>query len=946
MRRLLAKGIGPARAIGIIGIVALLLACALLLAVAPKPPAGLASSAVNSGDPFENGDFTWDGNTQTYRIAGMGIRVGDIWESGRPGNAGPFPYPDCLSRAYELSQQGIGGGNFPGWGVSTFDYGSVSVVRNDRGIVFSELPDWGWCAQSTNDTTIPDERDARLILVEEESWWDDEAGVYHGCFALLVDNGHEHGVWDQATIGGSYVWAEWQVYGKVRVEKSSALPQTTDGNACYSLEGAEYGIYGTREAAQAGEGALATLATDAEGSATSDELPPGTYYVREGKASPGYAVDGKVHEAEVEGGKTAVLRLDEIPQSNPVEIVAAKVDGETGEASPQGSATLGGAIFLVRYYDGSFRTAEEAEASGAAERSWTVSTDEHGEARLDAGHLAEGDALYLDSSGNPTLPLGTVLIQEVAAPEGYLLPDPNPVHIRAIDAQGAAETVSSFEAPVNEENPIRGGAALRKVDAETPDGAAQGAATLDGAVFRIVNRSDHAVVANGETVAPGEPIADFTTADGAFETRADLLPYGSYSIEEIGAPGGYLGSDEVLGFSIEEDGQVVRFEEGGSYADSVKRGDLEFRKKDQATGTVLGGVPFRISSETTGEAHILVTDANGYASTSSEWNRHSVRTNANDAEGEEGFDEAAGIWFSGTDGSTGAPVDDGRGALPYDTYTIEELPCAANEGRQLVAQRGIAVTRDGATVDLGTIDDPRASIGTEARDGSDGDHVLAAEGRIRIVDRVLYSGLVPGREYTASGVLMDKSTGEPADFGNGPVTAEASFTPSSPNGSVEVTLEAEIPPSAADAAGGSPAAAETPATETNEAEYAGASSMEAGAAASPAEDGTAPAPSDQAESGDLGLVVFEELLCDGRLVAEHKDLDDSGQSLLAVRAPKASEQPGEPAGSEPAGHYDKMGYAAHLPFALCGALAVAGCGVAGWGLAARRRGKKAKGSRR
>ena len=957
MNRPTSKRTGPARAIGAACAIALLLALIPLLAIASKPDAGLAADAANSGDPFENGDLSWDGNTQTYRIAGLGIRVGDIRESGRPGNAGPFPYPACLSRAYELSQQGVGGGNFPGWGISTFDYGSVAVTRNDRGISFSELPNWGWCAQSTNDTTIPDERDARLILVEEKSWWDEAAGIYHGCFALLVDNGHEHGVWDQATMGGAYVWADWQAYGKVRVEKSSSLPQMTDGNACYSLEGAEYGLYESREAADAREGAVATLATDAEGGAVSENLPPGTYFVRETKASPGYALDEKVHEVEVAGGQTSVLELGEVPQSNPVGIAAAKVDRETGEAAPQGSAALAGARFQVRYYDGVFRTAEEAESSGAPTRSWILATNEDGEARLDGESLVEGDALYTDSAGNPTLPLGTVLIQEIAAPEGYLLPDPNLVHIRTVEPEGAAEAVRSYSAPVNEESPARGGVALRKADAETPDGAAQGAATLDGAVFRIVNRSDHAVIVDGRRVEPGEPAADFATEDGAFETGSDLLPYGSYAIEEIGAPAGYLESDEVLEFSIGEDGQTVRFEGDGSYADQVKRGDLEFQKKDQASGAALGGVPFLITSETTGEAHVLVTDGNGYASTAAAWNAHSVRTNANDGAGGQGYDDAAGIWFAGTQGE-GAPVDDARGALPYDTYTVEELPCAANQGRQLVVQSGLAITRDSETVDLGTIDDPRASLGTEALDAADGDHVLATDGAIRIIDRVMYAGLVPGRAYTVTGTLMDKGTGNPLDLGSGAIVAESSFTPESPNGTVEVAFEAELPPELAEDAGAAP---------SKEGDGAGATaeSQDAAAPAGEMADAT-PAAGDEAdgiegqdgetggstealgrlENGELGIVVFEEVRCDGRLVAEHGDLDDSGQSLLLAHTATPTPPDGtapEPDGSAPAGRYDKTGYRALLPFALCAAAIVAGGGAVALGTATCRRGGKLRG---
>ena len=105
----------------------------------------------------------------------------------------------------------------------------------------------------------------------------------------------------------------------------------------------------------------------------------------------------------------------------------------------------------------------------------------------------------------------------------------------------------------------------------------------------------------------------------------------------------------------------------------------------------LAGVPFRITSETTGESHVIVTDENGYASTAAEWNKHTHKTNANDTAAEEDLDSEAGIWFGlAKDGKT-VPANDKLGALPYDTYTVEELRCAANEGFVLVKIEGITV---------------------------------------------------------------------------------------------------------------------------------------------------------------------------------------------------------------------------------------------------------------
>lgn len=889
---------------------ALIAACAAIMLVAAACLIPLGASAAgqrtaaaaeteNVGNPFENGDLTWDGNTQAYRISGLSIKVGDIYESGRPGSAGPFPYPACLQSAYQLFLRGEGGGNWPGWGVSTFSYGYVSVTGNSRGIALPALPDWGWCGQATNDTTVPWERDARLILVEENSSWSADGGIYHGCFALVVDNGHGYGYYDQATIGGEYAYIDWKVNGKAQIAKANANPALTDGNACYRLDGARYAVYASRQDALDGTGAVAELETGEDGRSELVELAPGTYFVRETQAPEGYALDGNVHELAVEAGQTAVLETEDWPQGNPVEVAARKIDGETGASEPQGAASLAGVRFEVRCYDGYYDSPEEAEASGEPTRTWVLETGEDGAARLDDASVVEGDELCRDSAGRAVLPLGTVVVQEVQAPEGYLLPDPSPASLHLVTPQGNGESVECFNAPTVPDEPVRGGVAVEKNDAETGLNEPQGAASVDGAVFAVVNRSEHPVSIGGELVAPGETVTEISTVDGRAETAADLLPYGTYSLEEITAPPGYLGSDAPLPFSITSDGQMAELFGDEAFENFVKRGDVSFSKKDAATGTALANVPFRITSETTGESHIVVTDENGCANTASAWNPHTRNTNANDDASEGTFDASAGIWFTGAQ-EEGAAVDDERGALPFDRYTVEELPCAANEGRQLVVQEGIAVTRDGTVIDLGTIDDPSANAATQARDAADGDRTVTAGTDAAAVDRVFYSGLVPGREYTARGTLVDAATGKPLDWGAGPICGEAVFTPEATGGVVEVSFDL-----------------------SSSALLLPASGWER-----------------------IDAAVFEEISCNGRVVAAHADADDAEQRL-AIVAPEQDEQVEPPAESAPqGGSFGKTGFDAAPIAGALAATAVLGAATAGAAMLRRRGGKRWHGGTR
>ena len=69
-------------------------------------------------------------------------------------------------------------------------------------------------------------------------------------------------------------------------------------------------------------------------------------------------------------------------------------------------------------------------------------------------------------------------------------------------------------------------------------------------------------------------------------------------------------------------------DESHSIYNQIKRGDLEGVKIGAGTHKRLANVPFKITSKTTGESHIVVTDKNGQFSTASNWASHKRNTNA------------------------------------------------------------------------------------------------------------------------------------------------------------------------------------------------------------------------------------------------------------------------------------------------------------------------------
>ncbi len=590
---------------------------------------------------------------------------------------------------------------------------------------------------------------------------------------------------------------EYHPYGSMAISKMSSNPQMTGSNDCYSLSGAVFGIYSDPRCSDL----VRTVTTGSDGVARIDEILTGSYYVKELSAPKGYALSTKTYSTQVGAGSTSHVSVSDLPQSDPAHLVLQKYDGERTYMStnlPQGSASLEGAEYRLDYYDGYFDTLEAAQRSGAPTRTWVIRTDSDGFAALDDGYIVSGGALYKNGNGYATLPLGTLVIRETKAPEGYLL-DGERVYVQQIRPEGNLETVYTYAAPIHPEQIVRGGIAIEKRDIESGLLTPLGGASLDGTEFDIVNRSAHSVIVDGIERAPGEVVKTVSTVDGVASTDADSLPYGSYSIKEAKPSIGYLHTDrKERFFDIRNDGEIVRLEDGGAARNQVKRGDIELVKARETDQSRLDGIPFLITSETTGEEHVFVTDDNGEAKTEAAWNPHTQRTNSNDdAVSDEGdvdegkLDPEAGVWFGLTTEGWSVEPNDELGALPYDTYRIEELRCSKNAGLELVTMTS-RVSRHSYQIDLGTVDDQPAgqvTISTTARDGHDGDRTVSADPQAKVIDRVEYAGVTVGTAYTIEGTLIDKESGEPIRNGNGlSVTASKTFTAESTNGYVEIEL--------------------------------------------------------------------------------------------------------------------------------------------------------------
>lgn len=666
-------------------------------------------------------------------LAELSAHEYDRYYLGTPYDSDPFTKENCMrpNGAYG----GNGGMNCTGFVASVFEKcgADLSPIENaDYGLTGGKINASNWlywiienAVENYHYQTIDEllqsgkAKKGDVIYFEPISWNEPDADCHIGFF--WGNSGNDNKFWHSATKPGQgnqiselTTKSPSTVYlfkitssGDVEVGKSSGDPELTEGNHCYSLEGAEYTLYkkGTQEA-------IAVITTDGNGYGKVTGVEAGVYDIKETKAPKGYARDTRLESITVKAGETVRYTCTDTAKRAVIDILVEKCDAETGEKFPQGGASFAGAEFVVKYYD--VISGQNPALDGKTPvRTWRFRTDEEGKIRLADEYLVSGDPLY-QVGEKYVLPLGTVTIQEVKAPEGYRLQD-------GLYVQTLREEASQVGS----------------------------------------------VLAYQETIVPEE----------------------------------------------------------------IMRGDLELIKVGDGTLKRMKNVPFKITSKTTGESHVIVTDQNGYVSTSAQWNLHTRNTN-------QGTSSEDGVWFG-----DGTP-DDGEGALPYDTYLVEELECEENADCTLIPPFEVQIYKDTCLVKLGTLTNDAKripEIATSARDQESGTHQGIARKEAVIVDEVSYKNLMPGTEYTVKGILMNAETGEKLLVDGKDVTAEKTFVPENAEGNAEVQFMF-----------------------------------------------------DATELDGVKTVVFETLYCGEEIIAVHADIHDPNQTVAYEKEPKMPEEPEKP----------------------------------------------------
>lgn len=450
-----------------------------------------------------------------------------------------------------------------------------------------------------------------------------------------------------------------------------------------------------------------------------------------------------------------------------------KTDQDLTTSTPQGDATLHGTTYEVVNKNTQRVRVDGKDYAPDAVITTITTSDRDGQS------VAATPAKYL--------PYGTYQIREKDAATGYhkagfdktfqIRNDGQTVKFtldkNGVDASG--NDVPGIGANANDVQ--RGGIQLLKVDRETGLGTPLGAATLDGTGFELVNRSTHPVVVNNKTYQPGEVVKTMsakydkvldmdgndTGAKGIVaRTSINELPYGTYEARETVASEGYVrdgasrawsklftighdGGDATTGaYEVNADANkyatLSNTDDGTLAGNQVQRGDFHFIKKDEDTMQRMGNIAWQLTSKTTGETHIIVSDKNGELHTKScdaQFNDngtgttgcrpHTKNTNANDPDSPNSngavtkdangnyvvkdaskLDPTTGVWFTGigpdskgqsvkwTNADTYTVTRDGKThtvkvnnalrALPYDDYQLTELKTpGANDEHRMVS---------------------------------------------------------------------------------------------------------------------------------------------------------------------------------------------------------------------------------------------------------------------
>ena len=326
------------------------------------------------------------------------------------------------------------------------------------------------------------------------------------------------------------------------------------------------------------------------------------------------------------------------------------------------------------------------------------------------------------------IPIGVlVTVEEIGVPLGYKLDSKVHTYITTTDTKELEYDLIPEDFT---EEVMKGQIALHK-QYETLDDLAE----EQGAEFDIYLKSAGSYAAAKET----ERDHITTGADGMATTKD--LPYGTYVVHQTkGGNGRQLVSDfDVV---ISEDGKTYSYD----LVNTQKNAQLKIVKTSE--DGVIEGIKFRVTRLEDGYSAEYTTNAAGEILT-----------------------ETLPIYA------------DKDGATKYQ-YKVEELDTEETFGYQLPDSQTVELSEG----EIASVSFHNVPIGIGTKATVEGEKEVDPLDKVTLTDTVSYTGLVPGKEYRATGVLMNKETGEKLLVDGKEVTAETTFIAEAKNGSVDVTF--------------------------------------------------------------------------------------------------------------------------------------------------------------
>ncbi|MDA2340902.1 VaFE repeat-containing surface-anchored protein [Bacillus cereus] len=623
----------------------------------------------------------------------------------------------------------------------------------------------------------------------------------------------------------------WEAAGSLKIKKVGENGEV--------LAGAVFEVFNVNNES------VGKITTGADGMAELNNLPIGTYKLKEIKAPTGYVSDDKPQTIEVKTGETGAVQIVNNKVKGNIEIkklsdsgkilpnveftvftedgkeVKKVVTKENGIANVEG-LTYGKYYFLETktpngYIGNKTKYPFEIKEHNKTLTFTVENTEVKGSVKLlkvdneDISKKLEGAAFELkDASGKVVgeyktdkngeinvkdLAYGKYSFEEKASPNGYVLVK-EPIMFEIKEHGKIIELLA-----VN--HLIKGDLEITKVD------VADGNNKLPNAEFTIYNEAGKEVV-KGKTDDKG--IAKF-----------EKLPFGKYTYKETIAPTGYVLNEETFSFEIKENGQIIKHIVKDEKIPSIKT---------TATDKTDGTKEMHTSKSVTIQDKVEYKDLQV-------GKEYTLKGKLMDKETNKplvvnGKEVTAETKFTPKEANGSITLD-----FNFDATGLEEKEVVVFEE---LLKEGKVVTTHADINDKGqTVKFVKPSVKTTATNKADGSKELDASKSVTIQDKVEYKDLIVGKEYVVKGKLMDKATNKPLLVDGKEVTVESKFTAKEKNGSIKL-------------------------------------------------DFTFNASALQGKE----VVVFEELYQDNILVAIHAEIEDKGQTVKFKEVKPEQAKPEQP----------------------------------------------------